>query len=88
MTTRTVRLDDEAEQALTDITDATGLSVSAALKQGLHALREQIERDGAASPFEVYQQMDLGPGGYTSAPSDQAKQAVREKIRRKIHRRF
>ena len=35
MSTRTVRLDEESEQALEEVRQQTGRSVSAALKQGL-----------------------------------------------------
>lgn len=39
MATRTVRLDDEAEAALQQIRDATGLPISEALKRGLQTLK-------------------------------------------------
>ena len=37
MSIRTVRLDDEAEKTLAALQKATGLSISAVLKRGLHA---------------------------------------------------
>ena len=86
MGTRTVRLDDETERTLAEITAATGLSVSAALKQGLTALRERIKSENATLPYAIYQELDLGPGGYVAAASAQTKNVVREKIRRKIQR--
>ena len=42
---RTVRLDQEAEKALAEIVTATGLSVSAAVKKGLLALRNDSVRE-------------------------------------------
>jgi len=83
MATRTVRLDDEAEKTLEEITPATGLSVSAALKKGLSALREEIARNASATPYEVYEKLDLGAGGYTVAPARRAKRALRDTIARK-----
>ena len=83
MTTRTVRLDDEAEKALEEITRATGLSVSAALKKGLSALREEIARNASTTPYEVYEKLVLGPGGYAVAPAREAKRSLRDTIARK-----
>lgn len=88
MATHTVRFDAEAEQTLAEITSATGLSVSAVLKKGLIVLREQIEQENAVSPYEVYQQLDLGPGGYVDTASTQTKDAAREKIRQKIRQKI
>jgi hypothetical protein len=84
--TRTVRLDDEAEAMLEEIRQATGLTISGALKEGLLALRDRLRRRVASSSWEVYEKLDLGPGGYARAPADRSGRAVREIIRRK-HRR-
>ena len=86
MATRTVRLDDEAEDALAEIREATGLPISEALKRGLRSLRQQVVQDTARTPFDVYQQLDLGPGGYAIAPSTDTRRGVAEALRRK-HRR-
>jgi hypothetical protein len=86
MATRTVRLDDEAEAALTEIRKATGLPISEALKQGLHALQERVTREARRTPYEIYKELDLGPGGYAIAPAREAKRAVREAIRKKLRR--
>lgn len=83
---RTVRLDDEAEDALAEIREATGLPISEALKRGLRSLRQQVAQDAARTPFDVYQQLDLGPGGYAVAPSTDTRRGVTEALRRK-HRR-
>lgn len=86
MATRTVRLDDEAEAALKEIRKATGLPISEALKQGLHALQERVTHEARRTPYEIYKELDLGPGGYAIAPARDAKRAVREAIRKKLGR--
>jgi hypothetical protein len=86
MATRTVRLDDEAEAALTEIRKATGLPISEALKRGLYALLERVTREAKRTPYEIYKELDLGPGGYAIAPARDAKRAVREAIRKKLSR--
>lgn len=86
MGTRTVRLDDEAEKALEEIAQATGLSISSALKQGLLALRHQLSQQASQSPYDIYAKLDLGPGGYAIAPSTDTRQGVREAIRKKLGR--
>lgn len=86
MATRTVRLDDEAETALAEIRQRTGLSVSAALKRGLALVRDTLREDVGARPFDVYARLDLGPGGAAKGSAADAKAAVRRLVRRK-HRR-
>jgi hypothetical protein len=83
---KSVRLDEEAEQALEQIRQATGLSVSGALKQGLLELRSRLEQQPAHTPYEIYAQLDLGPGGYAIAPSSEVRRGVRQAIRRKLSR--
>jgi parvulin-like peptidyl-prolyl isomerase len=84
--TRTVRLDEEAEKSLEEIRRSTGLSVSAALKKGLIVLREEVARKASTTPYEIYSQLDLGPGGYAASPSDQTGEALRDAIKRKLGR--
>ena len=86
MSTRTVRLDSEAENALEEIRAATGVSISEALKRGLTTLRQQIRGEGEASAWDVYEALDLGPGGYAIAPSDAGPEAVRAAIERRVRR--
>jgi hypothetical protein len=83
---RTVRLDPETEQVLDQVVRATGLSVSAALKKGLLTLREEVARQAGRTPYDVYSELDLGPGGYANAPSTDTRRGVRAAIRRKLHR--
>ena len=83
---RTVRLDDETERGLKQLTRTTGWSVSAALKQGLMALQEHVAHHAQRRPYEVYRRFALGPGGYAIAPSTESRRGVVTALKRK-HRR-
>ena len=86
MATRTVRLDTEAEAALREIRQRTGMPISEALKRGLRALQERIMHDVKRTPYEVYRELDLGPGGYAIAPSTETRRGVTEALRKKLGR--
>ena len=86
MASRTVRLDREAEKVLADIVRATGLSLSAVLKQGLLALGEDVARRANPVPYDVYRELDLGSGGYAIASSTRTRDGVRTAIQRKLRR--
>lgn len=86
MGTRTVRLDDEAEQTLERLRNITGLSIAEVLKQGLNAYEGQAIQQAARTPYDIYRELDLGPGGYAVVPAREAKSAVADAIRRK-HKR-
>ncbi|MCZ6875002.1 MAG: hypothetical protein O7G88_15995 [bacterium] len=86
MSTKTVRLDDEAEKALDQIRQATGLSISKALKRGLLMLRDHTVQEAQRAPYNIYVELDLGPGGYAIAPSTDTRRGVREAIQRKLGR--
>jgi hypothetical protein len=86
MATRTVRLDDETERILDHLVQATGLSISAILKQGLQTLRERLGEPSERSAFGIYEELDLGPGGYSIAPSTESRRGVQEALRRKLSR--
>lgn len=83
MGTRTVRLDDEAEKSLESLRNLTGLSISEVLKRGLRAYERQALEEVGRRPYDIYRQLDLGPGGYARAPARTAKSAVADVIRRK-----
>jgi hypothetical protein len=83
---RTVRLDEEAEKALTHIIRTTGLSISGALKQGLLVLRTQLAQQTPQTPYDIYAALDLGPGGYAIAPSTETRRGVQEVVKRKLGR--
>ena len=86
MATRTVRLDDDAEAALQQIREVTGLPISEALKQGLQSLRRQVREASQRRPYDVFRQLDLGPGGYAIAPSTETRQGVATALRKKLRR--
>ena len=86
MATRTVRLDDEAEAALRQIRNRTGLPISEALKRGLRSLQQEINGRATPTPWEAYRRLDIGPGGYAVAPAREYKKTLRDTLRKK-HRR-
>ncbi len=86
MATRTVRLDDEAEAALRQIREATGLPISEALKRGLRSLQERVKDEMARTPYDIYRELDHGPGGSAIAPSTDTKSVVRAAIKKKLGR--
>ena len=77
-------MDDEAEKALEEIVQATGHSISSALKAGLLAYRYQLSQQASETPYDIYSKLDLGPGGYAIAPSTEVRQAVRKAIGKKL----
>jgi len=83
---RTVRLDDETEKVLKQVTRKTGWSVSAALKRGLLVLRDEVGRTSQQSAFEIYRRLDLGPGGYALAPSTRSRLGMQRKLQQKLRR--
>ncbi len=86
MATRTVRLDDEAEKALREIRDATGLPISEALKRGLRSLGDRVKRETQRTPYDIYRELDHGPGGSAIAASTDTRRAVRAAIKKKLGR--
>jgi hypothetical protein len=86
MGSRTVRLDDDSEAVLEELTRATGWSISAVFKQGLLALRRRLAEQPHRAPYEIYEDLDLGPGGYAIAPSTESRRGVEEAVRRKLKR--
>jgi predicted transcriptional regulator len=86
MATRTVRLDDEAETALRQIREATGLPISEALKRGLHSLQERVRQEAGRTPYEIFRELDHGTGGSAIASSTDTRRAVRAAIKKKLGR--
>ena len=83
---RTVRLDDETEKVLKQVTQKTGWSVSSALKRGVLVLRDEVGRRTQQFPFEIYRSLDLGPGGYALAPSTETRRGMQIALRKKSRR--
>jgi hypothetical protein len=83
---RTVRLDDETENILKQVTKKTGWSVSTTLKRGVLVLHDEVSHRPERSAFEIYRNLDLGPGGYAIAPSTDTKRGMQLALRRKSRR--
>jgi len=60
--------------------------VSDVVKTGIVALSRKLPKGPASRPYEVYMEIDLGPGGYARAPARKAKSAIKDILRRK-HRK-
>jgi hypothetical protein len=86
MALRTVRLDEDSEQILGQLVEETGMSISAVLKEGLLALRARLAESPRRTAYEIYEELDLGPGGYAVAPSTEVRRGVQEAVRRKLCR--
>jgi hypothetical protein len=86
MSTRTVRLDEETEKVLEQIIRTMGLSISTAFKKGLLLLRDEIAQGASRTPYDIYRELDLGPGGYAVAPSTDVHRGVGEAINKKLRR--
>jgi hypothetical protein len=86
MAIRTVRLDDEDEATLRQIRKATGLPISEVLKQGLQSLKQQVGESSGQRPYDLYERLDLGPGGYASAPSTETRRGVATALRNKLRK--
>ena len=83
MSIRTVRLDDNAEATLSALQKQTGLSISNVLKRGLETFATDAREKTVTKPYEVYCQLDLGPGGDAVGPAANAKDLASETIRKK-----
>ena len=86
MATRTVRFDKETERVLGEVRAATGLPISEVLKRGVRALQTQVRQTPVCTPYEVYSELDLGPGGSAIASSSDTRRGVRLALRRKLGR--
>jgi hypothetical protein len=86
MAIRAVRLDDEAEATLRQIREVTGLPISEVLKQGLQSLKQQVREASERRPYDFYELLDLGPGGYASAPSTETRRGVAAALGKKLRK--
>jgi hypothetical protein len=79
-------LDDETEAVLREIRAASDMPISTALKRGLRAVRDEVVAGNRRSAWDVYVEIDLGPGGYAKGPSTRtratAKRVILERSRR------
>jgi hypothetical protein len=85
MATRTVRLDEDAEQALKEVQQATGLPISEVLKRGLHALRDEVRDHETRTAWDVYRELSPGSGESIASSAD-VKRGVRKALKKKLGR--
>jgi hypothetical protein len=78
MAVKPVQLDEDSQQILEDLVHETGLSPALVLKRGLEAVREQLRGSGERTAYDLYSELDLGPGGYALAPSTESRRGVQE----------
>lgn len=86
MSARTVRLDEDTGEILEQLVERTGQSVPVVLKQSLLALRDRLGEQPQRTAYDIYKELDLGPGGYAVAPSTETRRGVQEAVRRKLKR--
>ena len=86
MATRTVRFDDETEKVLREVRAATGWPISEVLKRGVQAVRDVVTSRPQQLPYDIYRQLDLGPGGYAVGSSADTRAAVQRAVKRKLGR--
>ncbi len=84
MSIRTVRLDEDGERLLSQILKTTGMSMSATFKEGLKSFHSELHKAKCNTPYAIFKELDLGPGGYAISSSSDTKKAVKEAIRRKL----
>lgn len=86
MSTKSVRMEPEDEMLLDRIRRRTGWTASDALKRGLRLLERDLSKEPSTTAFEIYSELDLGPGGYAAGPALQSRETARKVIGRK-HKR-
>ncbi len=86
MSIRTVRLDPKSEELMTEIQEASGLSVTATLKRALVVLHERYAAERSARPWDIYKKIELGSGGDSRAHARSAKRSLPSLLEKK-HRR-
>jgi hypothetical protein len=62
------------------------LPISEALKQGLRSLKQQVGEASGRRPYDLYERLDLSPGGYASAPSTETRRGVATALRKKLRK--
>ena len=57
-----------------------------ALKRGLRSFQDRVKDEMTRTPYDIYRELDHGPGGSAIAPSTETKRAVRAAIKKKLGR--
>ncbi len=71
---------------LAEIVRKTKLLQADVLRRWLRAPGTETLEQAPQTPFEIYEQLDLGPGGYASRPATESRWGAQEAIL-KTHRR-
>lgn len=79
MGTRSVRLDDEAEEALEDVTRATGFTMTDAIKRGLLMFRAEVNE--SRKPSDFFNSYDFGEGGDALGSARDMNSLLKNKLR-------
>jgi hypothetical protein len=86
MVHRNSYLNSETEKVQKEMKKKAGRSVSPTLKRGILVLRDEVSRHPQRSAFKIYQRLDLGPGGYTLAPSTDTRRGMQFALLRNSRR--
>ncbi|MBL8229606.1 MAG: hypothetical protein JNL98_14045 [Bryobacterales bacterium] len=55
-------------------------------EQARRSLKQQVRVAAARRAYHLYKRLDLGPGGYSIAPSTETKRGVTLAIRKKLRK--
>lgn len=80
MTTRSVRLDEEAERALAEIMRRSGQSISSAIKLSLISFRDNALSLPERRPSDFFVQYDFSEGGDAIGPARESRRIVKDKL--------
>jgi len=84
---KTVRMEPEDEKVLERIRRRTGWTASDILKRGLRLVDESLAtQPPKKTAWEIYCELDIGPGDDSIPPASYSREAVRRAILRK-HRK-
>ncbi len=69
-----------------EVVRKTKLLLADVLRRWLRTPEKETLKPTTQPPFEIYEQLDLGPGGYATRPATESSRGAREAIL-KTHRR-
>lgn len=81
---KTVRMEPEDEKLLERLRRRTGWTVSDILKRGMRLLDESLAKQPPKkTAWEIYRELEIGPGDDSIPPASYSREAVRRAILRK-----
>lgn len=73
-----MHLDPETDRVLRDLAQRRGVSISAILRAGIRELGRQLAFESPdRHAYEIYRELDLGPGGTARGPASESREVVR-----------